>query len=295
MRKRRKVLPRLAAAVTVLMLLNMFTFVLTAQAILQISDTTPVVELEMAETEAPAVQTDPAPVVRETEPAVTAPAVNAAARPGASVYDADKTWGKDTEIEIFHAYYDETGEVTVETSNGDSLIAPGTGDKYYFHVKNTGNTRLKYDVKAEASVHFTVNDQDLELPLEVRFYNHDGDFFVGTKSTWEPLEELDGVKDSGSLSANHYAKYTLQWQWPFEGDDTLDTMLGNMAAEGDEISVRVKFHVNASADSSSSGGGLPQTGDSSNIALWAGLFVCSGFGLVILLFGRRKEEEDAKT
>ncbi len=294
MRKNRKLLPRVAAAVTVLLLLNLFTFVLAADAILQVCDTTPTAEVSFAPgvEEKPVAQTlAPTLPDRETTPPtpVDEP-VNG--KGGMTVTDPDKTWGQETEIEIFHARYDETGEITVDSSNGDSLIAPGTGDEYYFIIRNTGDVPLKYEMRAEARVSFSSGEQELVVPLEAKFSDHEGAYLVGSQDSWEHVTALDGVTDKGGLSANHYAKYTLQWQWPFEGDDIHDTLLGNMAAAGDEISVRIAFFVTGTADESGSGG-IPQTGDVRDAALWTGLCVCSAFCMLLLLMPRRKEEEHA--
>ena len=93
------------------------------------------------------------------------------------------------------------------------------------------------------------------------------------------------------MSPEHQAKYTLCWSWPFDGDDEFDTMLGNLAAKGEELTVKVAFNVTAAYDPNV-WGGSPITGDSSNIGLWVAFFVISAFTLIILLFLRKKENDE---
>ncbi len=67
------------------------------------------------------------PIQEEPDP-TTVTQAQPELKPGASVYDGDGAWSKETRIEIFHAVYDnETGQVTVLTGNGDKLIAPAPG------------------------------------------------------------------------------------------------------------------------------------------------------------------------
>ena len=74
-------------------------------------------------------------------------------------------------------------------------------------------------------------------------------------------------------------------------DDEFDTMLGNLAAEGEELTVKVAFNVTA-AYNPNAGGGSPITGGSSNIGLWVAFFVISAFTLIILLFLRKREQDE---
>ncbi len=303
MRKNPKTLPRLAAAVTVLMLLNLFTFALTADALLQVSDTTPaaVLEIDPVSLEQALPEASGSFEISATEAAAQASG-NGMDIPGSphkkpymEIQDAETVWTKHTEIQVFHARYDNaSGEITVDSGNGDKLIAPGTENRYYFDILNLGSTGAKYWIEAESGVAtLTYNDQTVDIPITIRFFDANGDYLVGSED-WEPLRALNGVKDKGSLSAGHYMRYTLDWQWPFEGDDTLDTLLGDLAAEDAELTVRVAFNVRGEANAASTGG-VPKTGDTSKLALWMGLFVCSSFATVILLFGHRKEEADGRS
>ena len=79
-----------------------------------------------------------------------------------------------------------------------------------------------------------------------------------------------------------------------DGDDEFDTLLGNLAAEGEELTVKVAFNVTAAYDPNAAGG-APMTGDSSAIGLWVALLVISAFAFIILLFLRKREQDEEKS
>lgn len=200
------------------------------------------------------------------------------------------------EIQVFYAEYGKDGEITVKSDFGDKVVAPGTENSYNLYVRNVGKVPISYILEAESRITVDVNGQQTEIPIEASFYTPRSSYLLGGEESLENLGKLDGVKDSSGLSPEHQAKYTLCWSWPFDGDDEFDTLLGNLAAEGEELTVKVAFNVTA-AYNPNAGGGSPITGGSSNIGLWVALFVISTFTLIILLFLRKREqdEENSKT
>lgn len=200
------------------------------------------------------------------------------------------------EIQIFCAEYDNDGKITVKSDFGDKVVAPGTENSYDLYVRNVGKVPISYILEAESRITVDVNGKQTEIPIEASFYTPRSSYLLGGEENLENLGKLDGVKDSSGLSPEHQAKYTLCWSWPFDGDDEFDTLLGNLAAEGEELTVKVAFHVTAAYDPNA-GGGSPITGGSSNIGLWVALFVISTFTLIILLFLRKREndEENSQT
>lgn len=200
------------------------------------------------------------------------------------------------EIQVFYAEYDNDGEITVKSDFGDKVVAPGTENQYDLYVKNVGKVPISYILEAESRITVEVNGKQTEIPVEASFYTPRGSYLLGGEESLDHLGKLDGVKDGSGLSPEHQAKYTLCWSWPFDGDDEFDTMLGNLAAEGEELTVKVAFHVTAAYDPNAEGG-IPMTGDSSNIGLWVALFIISTFTLMILLFLRKREndEENSQT
>ena len=148
--------------------------------------------------------------------------------------DDVQVWGTETAVDIFQEYYTGTaeagteGEVTVENT-GDvdnrKLIAPGTGSEYTFWVKNTGETDISYRVSFDENQYGS-----MEIPLEVRVKCGD-DYFLGNATEWASIHDLETVNHSGKLREKNYARYTLEWRWPFEIDDVYDTSLGNQAVQ----------------------------------------------------------------
>lgn len=195
------------------------------------------------------------------------------------------------EIQVFYAEYGKDGEITVKSDFGDKVVAPGTENSYNLYVRNVGKVPISYILEAESRITVDVNGQQTEIPIEASFYTPRSSYLLGGEESLENLGKLDGVKDSSSLSPEHQAKYTLCWSWPFDGDDEFDTLLGNLAAEGEELTVKVAFNVTA-AYNPNAGGGSPITGGSSNIRLWVALFVISTFTLIILLFLRKREQDE---
>ena len=198
------------------------------------------------------------------------------------------------EIQVFYAEYGKEGEITVKSDFGDKVVAPGTENSYNLYVRNVGKVPISYILEAESRITVDVNGQQTEIPIEASFYTPRSSYLLGGEESLENLGKLDGVKDSSGLSPEHQAKYTLCWSWPFDGDDEFDTLLGNLAAEGEELTVKVAFHVTAAYDPNA-GGGSPITGGSSNIGLWVALFVISTFTLIILLFLRKREQDEEKS
>ena len=195
------------------------------------------------------------------------------------------------EIQVFYAEYGKDGEITVKSDFGDKVVAPGTENSYNLYVRNVGKVPISYILEAESRITVDVNGQQTEIPIEASFYTPRSSYLLGGADSLESLGKLDGVKDASGLSPQHQAKYTLCWSWPFDGDDEFDTLLGNLAAEGEELTVKVAFNVTAAYDSNASGGS-PITGASSNIGLWVALFVISTFNLIILLFLRKREQDE---
>lgn len=205
-------------------------------------------------------------------------------------YDENTVWAGQTDIEIFRISYENgAGQVTVNSHNGEKVLAPGTANTYSFALENTGANPVKYEMSMEAF--FT--DGTHVIPVEARVYDHEGNYFAGSADAYADVRMLNDVSDSGKLSPGYIMPYTLQWQWPFEGDDAYDTLLGNLAVDED-ITLTIVIRTVASYVPSA-GDGIPKTGDTSNIYLMSAIMAASAAGLVILFFlYRRKGEEDAK-
>lgn len=231
-------------------------------------------------------ETPTAPSTSVTTPQVTELPKN----PGFEASDDQTVWSTNTQVEIFRISYVNGAQViTVNSDNGDKLIAPGTENAYTFKLKNTGNVALEYTVEVDA--YFT--PADIEIPITGRLNRYDGKWVVGGKDAYAKVSVLDTAEDNGTLGAGKYTYYTLDWLWPFEsGNDELDTMLGNLATKQDLIFTIVIKTTAAESDNPYDDSGItpPQTGDNTDLALWITLTVSSFAMMMFLLFFQNKEK-----
>ena len=204
------------------------------------------------------------------------------------VYDENTVWQGETDIEIFRLSYENgEGQVTVNSMDGDKLLAPGTENTYSFTLENTGSNPVAYEMSMEAYF----SDGEKVIPVVAKVSDHTGRYLCGSETDYEDVLQLNKVKDSGSLKPGYVLPYTLSWEWPFEGDDAYDTWLGNQAVEED-ITLTIVIHTLASYTPDGDDG-IPKTGDTSGIGLYFGAMMASTAGLLILLLApRRKREEE---
>ncbi len=204
-------------------------------------------------------------------------------------------WTSDTKLEIFRVTYTDDQKNPVVVSQGsDKVIAPGTDNSFMFKLKNTGNHALDYDLVVETA--FSLDGAS--LPVNGNVLRHDGKCVAGNAENTQPILDIHSKVDSGVLSGGRYTYYTLNWQWPFEGEsDEYDTLLGNLAAQGEELIlyVNIKTVATASDDPNASGGMLsPQTGDGFNMVLWAVVAALSLSLMIYLMFFAGKTRDDDK-
>lgn len=142
--------------------------------------------------------------------------------PSIITYDDNGIWSSKTDIEIFKMEYHNDGYITVQSSNGDKVVAPGTENEYTFHFKNEGNAPGKYNMKLEA----IFSQKDWPIPIEARMKNQNGEYILGSKDSWDNSPDLKEIKDSAVLGTNKFATYTFEWRWPFERGDG-DELIAN--------------------------------------------------------------------
>ena len=249
-----------------------------------------------AESEAPTTETEPekqeeasAPEKEESSGTDNGDKDGFKKNPSAMVYDDDRVWTTNSKFEVF-SISDENGEkkITVQSSNEDKVIAPGTEFSYVFKIKNTGNVALDNEVQVNAYI----TPDDVIIPITGRLSRYDGKWIAGDKENYAEVDELDLAADVTTIGAGKYAYYVLDWKWPFEsGDDELDTMLGDMSVTQEiTFTLEVTTYSVESPDPGADGGiGAPQTGDTSNLMLWLSLAIGALFILLILFFIDRKD------
>lgn len=212
-------------------------------------------------------------------------------RPGFEASDGQSVWTTDTRVEIFRVSYENgEGKVFVQGADGNKVIAPGAGNSYTFKLKNTGNVAMDYVMEVDAFV----SPSDLALPITARISRYDSRWVLGSGEEYAPMASLDTVEDTATLGAGKYTYYTLDWLWPFEdGDDGLDTLLGDRAEKEDLVFTVVIRTYATESDDPNAGGGLtpPQTGDDPAFLMWIVLAVVSFFFLLLLLWNEEEEKK----
>lgn len=231
------------------------------------------------------------------EPAGTETADSTQKAPAFVAHDEKVVWQTNTQVDIFKFAYDENGRITVKSNAGrdDKLIAPGTSNRYVFTFENNGNVPLDYTMTMEAWIEGTEN----WLPVRARVWDYQNRYLLGNPAETEDVLELNTVQDDAVLGAGRYAYYTLEWEWPFEqGFDEYDTMLGNLAADGDlTLTVRITTmaqYDESPDDSKISDIGLqsPHTGDNMPVKAIAIVLAASVLLALIALFSGKKQKDD---
>lgn len=143
---------------------------------------------------------------------------------------------------------------SVISSDADKLVAPGTkGDMVNMTLSGTPEVAVK--VTYDATV--TLNDKwtdgtDFYFPLNIKVNGT----LVNLSSATDAAGVQTAIENAIESYSKNYAPNTalgtvgadslaISWEWPFDGDDTKDTYLGDQAAAGNaaEISLSVKTTV----------------------------------------------------
>lgn len=210
--------------------------------------------------------------------------------PGYSVYDENTVWQAHTDVEIFKfSYKNGEGKVTVD-GVGDKVIAPGTQNDYTFTLENSGTVALDYTMEMEAYF----SNEEYAIPVTVRLIEKNGGYIIGNDETREDVLALNNVYTEATLGAGRYATYTLDWEWAFEIDDEFDTMLGNLAAEGEDLSLTIVIRTIAmqSADPECSDGEeTPVLGDDGSFIWWFLIALAALVAIALVIRGGKREAD----
>lgn len=188
------------------------------------------------------------------------------------------------EIDLFNtSYLNDSGEVTVESQNGENVVAPGTEGKYIFKIKNTGLRPVDYDI----DVFSEIEEKYKDIPVEVRVWKYDGGWISNKAGEWQPLSNSNIASSNDYLNVGREHYYTVYWRWNFDGDDNLDTWFGDEASKED---IPFKVYIETTASESTS----PEIDNGTCFPWWiiGLLLIFIGLLIFLILLKRKKEENE---
>ncbi len=222
--------------------------------------------------------------------------------PGGAKPSVNASWETEASVDLFkNTYMGPDGTVTVQSANGDKVIAPGTSNIYEFTIKNNGNISLDYSLALEGVFQFA----HMDLPFFVRLRQGDK-WIVGGENAWEHVKDLGDMVDDVTLPRDASATYFFEWMWPYEADDEANKLIGNLndtllAADKNDTSigsaaldVKTDFHLNISITSVVTPGAVSVYQDGTSVLREllivigsAGLLLGSGIWLILIFFRRK--------
>ncbi len=225
--------------------------------------------------------------------------------PAAADPQLTPSWEVDTYVDLFKTTYtDAEGNVTVQSANGDKVIAPGTSNAYEFSLKNTGNISLDYTLKLEGVFRIA----DCHLPFYVRLYSGNR-WVVGGQNQWVHADMLETLVEKDTLPRGETVTYVFEWQWPYESDDESqqlindlnDSLLSFDANDTDlgsaQAALNTDFHLHIVSSSVVTPGAVAVFADGTGIQaeFWfaiamIGLILGTKIWLIILFLLRRKKK-----
>jgi hypothetical protein len=177
------------------------------------------------------------------------------------VGDAQKpSWKTNESIQIFSdGYLGENGDLTVESHDGTSLVAPGTEMTYSFSMYNNSNVAILYEVDLDMWVKLggVKQDETMEarMPIKVKLEQDSGGYLLGSEDTFVSLADAMTVEKRRVLGAECYETFTLHLVWDFEGDNTNDTQLGDLSDLEDlTLTLGVETYAEEHVDPAAKGG-----------------------------------------
>ena len=131
---------------------------------------------------------------------------------------------------LFETINDTDG--TAEDNVSAGLIAPGTQGSFALDLKNNSQVNAQYEID------YTVTN-DNNIPIQ---YSVDGG------STWTTsLSDVAASTDTVLNVGSDTKTVNVQWKWVFDGDDSADTTLGELARTSTTApSITVEAKVTAS-------------------------------------------------
>lgn len=136
--------------------------------------------------------------------------------------------GSQGELELFRIIYDdEQGQIVVEGTTGEDVVAPGTEVYNTIRLENPTSVSLDYVLTSEVSFY-----NEFGIPIEVRMTDEFGNYILGSDLTWVDVMELNDLVYKGTLGKDEFDSLFISWRWKYESGleegDLYDTFLGNI-------------------------------------------------------------------
>lgn len=202
--------------------------------------------------------------------------------------DVDRDYHSIMNLELFKTSYNNNqGKMTVKSSKGDKVLAPGTDGDCVFSVKNTSDKNLNYRMDIRGNL----DSQDSLVPIEMCVVrgNH-----LGDSMEWKNISSLDESFSMNDLSVGDDVAYTIYWRWPYEkNSDEVDTSLGNLTVN-QNLDYTVEVQIVAEESLNQEIGVINRiinsvkTGDDTQIFIWC---IVMMIALVLLKAGFRRYED----
>ncbi|MBE6533851.1 MAG: hypothetical protein E7678_02620 [Ruminococcaceae bacterium] len=190
-------------------------------------------------------------------------------------------------FDIFSAEYkNATGEVIIQSINGDPVIAPGASNEYEIRIRNKDNVAVDYTFNPKVEI-----DGADSLPLRVKFWSPNEEPLIGDYDEWGSFEDFKDLEYTSTLPKGEVDVYLIEWEWDLNEDDERDTALGN-APEG-SIGINVGMGLHTSANTSKDANGALLGFGLDDILWWLIFFILLLIAIILLilsLISRRDKE-----
>jgi len=167
----------------------------------------------------PTVSPDPSPTPSVSPTPDTDPTPRPPVRPtptptptqAVEVYDNEtgKTWTQLAGIDLFRP---------LGSTDDRNLIAPGSKGYYLFRLENGRNGAVRFTL--------SIREKTFHVPLVYRLVD---DMTGEVLLEWQPASPEAVVSLPRELDREEENRCRIEWEWPPDGDDAVDTALGQLA------------------------------------------------------------------
>lgn len=167
----------------------------------------------------PTVSPDPSPAPSVSPTPDTDPTPRPPVRPtptptptqAVEVYDNEtgKTWTQLAGIDLFRP---------LGSTDDRNLIAPGSKGYYLFRLENGRNGAVRFTL--------SIREKTFHVPLVYRLVD---DMTGEVLLEWQPASPEAVVSLPRELDREEENRCRIEWEWPPDGDDAVDTALGQLA------------------------------------------------------------------